>query len=55
MPKVQRRGRVYDMDGIVFTAGIGFLIQVITPETKDICPQCGGTGKVYYETIIENE
>ena len=46
------KGRVFDVEECVCTAGISFLLGLIDKDMRDVCPRCVGSGMIYKTTEI---
>lgn len=46
------RGRVFNVEECVCTAGISFVLGLIDRNMRDVCPECDGEGWIFKETEI---
>lgn len=50
-PRCKGKGRVFDVEECVCTAGISFVLGLIDRSMRDVCPECDGSG--YIDQITE--
>lgn len=53
-PQCNGKGCITDHMLGIFTAGLGYLFQIIGDEYKNQCPTCKGTGKIEIKKVISH-
>lgn len=54
-PRCNGKGRVFNVEECVGTAGIAFALGLLCHDLRDECPECHGCGWIYKTTEIIEE